>query len=730
MADNVQDLITKLRSVKKTSTGWSAKCPAHEDGSNSLSITTGTGGKLLLHCFTGCSFEAILAAVGPLEPTSTIIGTHKYVDEKGTLLFEVVRKDPKGFSQRRPDGQGGWAWNLKDTRRVLYRLPEVLAANGVVYVVEGEKDADNLVKLGLTATTNSGGAGKWRQEYAEALAGKAVCLLPDNDETGRQHMRQAALSLEGKALEVRVLELPGLPDKGDITDWLSGGGTIQQLVELVRGAPLFQPDLLRTTVQVQDEQLTAEPPHNPDVEQAVLSSVLADPLRLTQCRQASASPDWFHVSAHRKVFSCLLELEDAGDPIDEITVGNMLRARGQLAQVGGQQFVNQLGQQPPSSNLSGYLEILRKYQKARAGIRFAAKMAEQLKDGDCDPDKIMESAVGWLDSQHTESRSVRRPMSIAEMYEPQALRFQMFYKGISDALPTGFPDIDEKLLGGGVLPSLLYYLAGKPSMGKTTFAIDVTCNIADSGHRCLVVSRETPKEMLLDRMVAAKAGIDRFKLSSGMSKANYELAMETLQVMKLIPIVLDDYSSSVAELDRLLAWYERQGESMEFLMCDYLQLMTGDGDNKVQEVSSVSKGLKGLLTKYKIPGLIVSNLSRASGSGEPEISHLRESGQLEFDADAIFFIHGDETEEDIDFLEKDFICKKQRDGPHFRRKLDMNTRLVTFRSPDMLGLAVTDAGVKPRRMGTDEEELDKAKGGGKGIGKKKGSGKDGQTFNF
>lgn len=729
MADDIQDILQRLRNVKKTSTGWSSKCPAHEDGANSLSVSTGSGGKLLLHCFTGCKFEDILAAIGPLESRAEIERTHPYVDEAGKLIFEVVRKVPKGFSQRRPDGSGGWLWNLKDTRRVLYRLPEVLAADGVVYVVEGEKDADNLVKLGLVATTNSGGAGKWRQEYADALRGKVVCLVPDNDDTGRQHMRAAALSLQGKASVVKVLELPGIPDKGDVTDWLAAGGTVQQLEELVRGAPLFDADSLRPETEVDEEQMNSQPPHNPDVERAVLGSVLLDPIQLSHCRQAGTTPDWFHVAANRYTFSCMLELEDSGESIDEITVGNLLKSRGQLAQVGGQTFVSRLSTGLNSApNISGYLEILRRYHKARAGIRFAAKMAEQLKDGESDPDEVMESAVGWLDSQRTESRSIRRPMSIDEMYEDQALRFQLFHKGISDALPTGFPEIDEKLLGGGFLPSLLYYLAGKPSMGKTTLAIDFTCNIADLGFRCLVVSRETPKEMLLDRMVAAKAGVDRFKISSGMTKTNYELAMETLQVMRLIPIVFDDYSSSIAELDRVLAWYEREGKRIDFLMADYLQLMTGEGDNKVQQVSDVSKGFKGLLTKYRIPGLVVSNLNRASGTGEPEIHHLRESGQLEFDADAIFFVDGDETKEDLDFLKKKFLCKKQRDGPHFNRELFMNTRLVTFRRPDMLGLTVTEDGVKPRRLGTDEEELAKQKAGGKVV--KKGPKGQEDSFEF
>ena len=114
------------------------------------------------------------------------IATYAYHDENGELLFEVVRYQPKGFAQRRPDGTGGWIWNLDQVRRVLYRLPEILAAdpNEPVFIVEGEKDVDALRALGLAATTNPGGAGKWRSEYGESLRGRQVVALPDNDAVG------------------------------------------------------------------------------------------------------------------------------------------------------------------------------------------------------------------------------------------------------------------------------------------------------------------------------------------------------------------------------------------------------------------------------------------------------------------------------------------------------------------------------------------------------------------
>jgi putative DNA primase/helicase len=149
-----------------------------------------------------------------------VAATYPYHDEAGALLFQVVRVSPKSFRQRRPDGRGGWAWKLGDCRRVLYRLPELLAApaDAAVFVCEGEKDADRLAKLGLIATTNAGGAGSWRDDYAATLAGRRCVVLPDVDEPGRAHAAAVLASLRRAGVAAAVLELPGLPVKGDVSD--------------------------------------------------------------------------------------------------------------------------------------------------------------------------------------------------------------------------------------------------------------------------------------------------------------------------------------------------------------------------------------------------------------------------------------------------------------------------------------------------------------------------------
>jgi hypothetical protein len=177
------------------------------------------------------------------EPTATKrreVAAYDYHDEAGELLFQVVRFEPKDFRQRRPDGRGGWEWKLGTLRRVLYRLPELLAAveaGNTVFIAEGEKGVDALRAAGLTATCSPGGAGKWRPEYGTPLRGASVVVLPDNDDAGRAHAAAVVQALVGIAADLRVLPLPGLPDKGDVADWLARGGTAAELRELAANAP-------------------------------------------------------------------------------------------------------------------------------------------------------------------------------------------------------------------------------------------------------------------------------------------------------------------------------------------------------------------------------------------------------------------------------------------------------------------------------------------------------------
>lgn len=247
----LQDLLNRLKDVHPSGNGYDARCPAHDDRRASLSVTE-RDGRILLHCHAGCAFESVRDALGlrngdlrtdrvdggPRAPRR-IVATYDYPDEDGRLLYQVVRYEPKDFRQCRPDGQGGRTWKLDGVRRVLYRLPELLAADPArtVFIAEGEKAVDRLVQEGLVATCSPGGAGKWRAEYAETLRGRSVVVLPDNDAPGRSHAKVVSRTLSGVAASVTVLDLPGLPAKGDVYDWLSDGHTATELEQLAAGAP-------------------------------------------------------------------------------------------------------------------------------------------------------------------------------------------------------------------------------------------------------------------------------------------------------------------------------------------------------------------------------------------------------------------------------------------------------------------------------------------------------------
>jgi hypothetical protein len=208
----------------------------------------------------------------PKPGPGKIVATYDYRDEGGKLLSQTCRLDPKDFRNRRPDGNGGWIWDLKNVRRVLYNLPhvvETVARGEVVLVVEGEKDVENLRKLGVVATCNPGGTNKWRPEYNESLRGGDIALVPDNDDTGHAHVNTIGQALSGIAKRVRVLLLPDLPDKSDASDWIAAGGTAEQLWALVDQAPDWQPlpssdggeanpDAARAAAEQREQQLIDE----------------------------------------------------------------------------------------------------------------------------------------------------------------------------------------------------------------------------------------------------------------------------------------------------------------------------------------------------------------------------------------------------------------------------------------------------------------------------------------
>lgn len=286
MALDINDLLSKLSGVKQSSgrEHWMARCPvpSHNDHNPSLSITQAPD-KILLHCFGGCSQDDVLEAMGlkrsdlcdktsptwresaievpsqskaplksdlsrsnsnnlqtlsgaQIEPKSVIVDIYPYYDDKGNLIYERVRYEPKKFPQRRPDGKGGWIWNLQGVEPVLYRLPELIQAakeDKTIHFCEGEKDVETLELLGYVATT-SGPVDSWKSEFAEYFRDAQVILIPDNDKVGREFMAQVAKDLLPVVKSLKVLTLPGLAEKEDVSDWFEKGHTKEEFEELLK----------------------------------------------------------------------------------------------------------------------------------------------------------------------------------------------------------------------------------------------------------------------------------------------------------------------------------------------------------------------------------------------------------------------------------------------------------------------------------------------------------------
>jgi putative DNA primase/helicase len=257
-----------LAKVKHKGAGtgkWMAVCPGHDDRNASLSIKVGQDGKVLLNCHAGCKASDIAASIGltmadlfpeetkrkPIASTvdprnrPSMVKSYDYTDANGTLVHQTCRMNPKSFRQRRPDGNGGWVWSLEGIEPVLYNLPAVIegiALGKTIHIVEGEKDADALKEAGLIATTCPMGAGKWRESYTKVFSNAAVAILPDNDEPGHKHAEHVAKELAARGCVVKIVKLPGLPPKGDVSDWFDRPDSdVADLEAIINRVPVWGP---------------------------------------------------------------------------------------------------------------------------------------------------------------------------------------------------------------------------------------------------------------------------------------------------------------------------------------------------------------------------------------------------------------------------------------------------------------------------------------------------------
>src|ERR1035437_1092533 len=257
---SIADILNALNQAGRThhpsGAGYDAQCPAHDDSQPSLHIVDGDKGGVVLTCYAGCVLDDILGELGLTrdavrpprrDSEDDTIDAYRYTDEKGELLYEVVRRPGKKFLQRRPDlsTESGWTWKLGDVRRPLYRLPKVIEAiegGETVFIVEGEKDVHAIERAGYTATCNSGGAGKWLPEHTASLGAAQVTIVADRDDIGRSHARAVAKALEGVADSVRRVEAA---QGKDAFDHLAAGLSVDEFLLVSEGEETIDlaPDL-------------------------------------------------------------------------------------------------------------------------------------------------------------------------------------------------------------------------------------------------------------------------------------------------------------------------------------------------------------------------------------------------------------------------------------------------------------------------------------------------------
>src|SRR5438132_964888 len=248
MTPSLATIAQQCEGAHKDKEGWRARCPLHQGHSDTSLHLWEEAGNLRVHCFAGCKPHDILTNLGATKPRSRqplYDAVYSYRDLNGHVLYQVLRLPGKQFRQRRPDpvNVGRWLWDTKNVALVLYHLPEVKQAvtlHQPIYIVEGEKDVETLRAMGLVATCNRGGAGKWEDSYTATLEGADVIVLPDNDKPGQEHAALIAARLRGTVRSLAIVLLPELPDKGDVTDWFQAGHRLKELQALTtQTAPLI-----------------------------------------------------------------------------------------------------------------------------------------------------------------------------------------------------------------------------------------------------------------------------------------------------------------------------------------------------------------------------------------------------------------------------------------------------------------------------------------------------------
>jgi len=427
-------------------------------------------------------------------------------------------------------------------------------------------------------------------------------------------------------------------------------------------------------------------PHNTEAEEAVLGSLLIDPEALFQV-SPFLKPDDFYIQKNDWIYATILNLHERREPIDFVTLCDDLERQGRLEEIGGAAYVTQLINAVPSAiHVEAYGHIVEQAAIRRRLINAASRIAQLAYQEDQDVDLTVDRAEQALFSV-SERRITRDLAPVQEVMRRYYDRIEYLYDHQDEPLgvPTGFIDLDRLL--GGLQRSDLILIAARPSVGKTSLGISMARHAADLGQHVAIFSLEMSSEQVVQRMVSAETGIDAQRLRLGdLREREWPLFVQATGRLSDLPLYIDDTPSISVLQMRTKARRLHAEHGIDLILVDYLQLMTaGDmrNESRVQEVSYISRSLKGLARELDVPLVAISQLSRAveqRSDKRPILADLRASGSLEQDADVVMFIYRDEMynpdTEQPNIAE--VIIAKHRNGPTGTVQLFFRDRLAQF----------------------------------------------------
>ena len=422
-----------------------------------------------------------------------------------------------------------------------------------------------------------------------------------------------------------------------------------------------------------DENLRKVPPQNLEAEASVLGGILLENDAINRVLEM-LTPDDFYRESHRKIFRAMMELSDRNEPVDIITLSEVLKARGDIEAVGGTAYLTSLNDLvPTAANIAYYARIVREKAILRHLITAATQIATRGFDEQENVDEFLDAAEKVI-FDIAEKKIQSSFVAVGDMIKDTLKTVEKLYerKELVTGVPTGFKDLDK--LTAGLQPSELIVVAGRPSMGKTALSLNIASHAAlSAGIGVAVFSLEMAREQLVLRMLCSEARVDNSKVRAGyLGERDFpKLANAAGRLHEAFIFIDDTPAISVLELRakarRLIKDREKK---VGLIVVDYLQLMRGMGgaSNREQEISEISRSLKALAKELRVPVIGISQLNRRvedRGDKRPMMADLRESGAIEQDADVIAFIYRDEVynpkSQDKGIAE--VIIAKQRNGP-------------------------------------------------------------------